>query len=166
MDEKQTELWLTANYGVNRMLWSITFFSAVVITILALFISQDKVPVAPGQQSLLFYLAVILAIAILIFRRTLFTPARFAGVFQNFSGSTDTKWAMLSGKIRRGYIVLWSMAEGILLIGFIDFILSYNLRLYLTFAVVGIYAILITFPAKKFLQACVNSISAAGSSNA
>ena len=62
-------------------------------------------------------------------------------------------------KIRRNYIIIWSLAEIICLIGFINYIFAVNFQTYLVFAIVSIYSILINFPRQKLAEQCLEKLA-------
>jgi hypothetical protein len=99
-----------------------------------------------------FLIALVLAIAIFIFKRTLFIPAKLVASIT--SENESEKLAKLQKRIRRNYMVIWAMAEIIFLSGFIQYILTVNFRQFLILSIVGFYSLLINKPQENLAARC------------
>jgi hypothetical protein len=114
-------------------------------------------PEARNLNQILFFIAVISAFGILILKRSIFLPHKI--VANAIKRSDDKQGHHILIRIRRNYIIVWSLAEIICLIGFINYIFAVNFQTYLVFAIVSIYSILINFPRQKLAEQCMEQLA-------
>ena len=142
----------------------ITIWVAIIVFIIMLslitFVIDAMSPFQPLESAdqinqFAFLLAVVLAFAILIFKRTLFLPEKILSRLEN--KSTDSVTALCLARIRKNYIIVWAMGEAICILGFINYVLTANQQYFLVFAVVSLYSVLINMPRIALLQKCGES---------
>ena len=70
--------------------------------------------------------------------------------------------AAVMGRIRTNYLIIWSLADAIMILGFIGYILATDFSDFLIFAIVGVYALLINMPREAVLHRTVNMLDQPG----
>jgi glucose-6-phosphate-specific signal transduction histidine kinase len=109
-------------------------------------------------QDFSFLIALVSAIGIFIFKRAFFIPAKLVAAVDKEDEAE--KLGKLMMNIRRKYMVVWAMAEFILLLGVIQYTLTANFRQFLILGMVGFYSILISKPQENLLNICEEYIAA------
>ena len=140
-------------HKTNMIIWG-AILSGMVILFGVTFV-LDKMEIFAGNltanplSQVFFIIAIILAFSILFLKRVFFIPEKIVGV--NKLSESEAL-----GKLRRNYIMIWSLGEVICLLGFIDYILTVNFRSFLIYAVVGIYAVGVSMPRKTIAESCAS----------
>jgi len=57
--------------------------------------------------------------------------------------------------MRRYFMLVWSVANILLLFGFISFLLAGQFQTFLIYALIGLYSLIINFPAFSFIENCL-----------
>jgi MFS family permease len=104
-----------------------------------------------------FLIALVLAIAIFIFKRAFFLPLKLVHAVEHEHESE--KLTKIMARIRRNYMVIWSLAELIFLLGFIQYILTANFRQFLILSVVAFYSLVINKPQENLSARCEEYLS-------
>ena len=141
---------------LNFIIW-LTIVSSIIILSIVVFILNyfeiDKV--FDGQlfiEKILFIIAIAIALTIIIFKRSIFLPAN---IVKNVRDDAESRRVeILLAKIRRNYIIVWSLGELIAIIGLIDYIFFVHLNSYLVYFVVSIYSVLINIPKLEKVEKC------------
>jgi len=146
---------------VNLILWIAILSGVIVLTVIALVINKLQ----PFEQDLnltvmteiLFGLAIVIAIAILVLKRSIF---RVGKIIEQSSGlpQPEAKVNFVLTQLRRNYIIVWALAEAIGTIGFVYYIITSNLQNYLLFALVSIFSLASNFPAKDTIRNCLANL--------
>ncbi len=162
-------------YRVNRVLW-ISVFSGVVMLLLVgyLFYYWDTIPgdqtsTTTGLGNVVMMVAIGLLFIVFHMKRTYLDPRKLvwraknkklqitsvdlADFIAQFGQTADTMAKTLI-LLRRYYMVIWSIANLITLLGFIEFILSGQIKVLLVYGVVSIYSLLINYPSFKIIEQC------------
>ena len=145
----------------NVIIWGAILVGIIVISAVVFIFDQFQtfkpMPEAQNVNQILFIIAVISAFGILILKRSIFLPDKIiANIIKKSNGQKNHTILI---RIRRNYIIIWSLAELIVLIGFINYIFAVNFQTYLIFAIVGIYSILINFPRQKLAEQCLEQLA-------
>ena len=143
-------------HRINLTIWIAIISFIVVLTMITFFIDSMS-PIQPVEganqiNQFAFLLAVVLAFAILIFKRTLFMPEKILAKYKHESAELLTTLCL--NQIRKNYIIEWAMGEAICILGFVNYILTANRQYFLVFAVVSIYSVLINMPRIALLKRC------------
>lgn len=133
-------------HKTNLTLW-IAVLSGVIIlsaVVYYLYLSETMQPIPDSQDvaQIMFVAAVVLAIAILFLKRSVFSPIK---VVEHAKGRPDAEIFVMN-KIKRNYIIVWGIGELICLLGFFNFIMLADIQNYMIFAVVSIYSLLVNMP--------------------
>ncbi|MGD9488868.1 MAG: hypothetical protein AB7W47_12655 [Calditrichaceae bacterium] len=168
-------------HRINRLLWASIFsgmVGIVLITLVLKFFNIVSEPVSPGSESMidqiLLIIAVLLAFLILYLKRTYLLPEKLVLRAKshelNIEPGDVTDFVQEFGKegdlmaktliiMRRYFMVVWSLANLIVIIGFIDYILALQFGSFLVFSIVGFYSMTINFPLFSLVEKCYESIS-------
>lgn len=145
----------------NVIIWAAILIAIIIISSIVFIFDQSEtfkpMPEAQSVNQILFFVAVISAFAILFLKRSMFSPNKI--VTNALKKSNGEKNHAILTQIRRNYIIVWSLAEIICLIGFINYIFAVNFQTYLVFAIVSIYSILINFPRQKLAEQCLEHLA-------
>jgi len=143
-------------HRINITIW-VAIIAFIVVLSLMTFLIDSMSPLQPVDgadqiNQFAFLLAVVLAFAILIFKRTLFMPEKIQAKYKHESG--ELLRTLCLTQIRKNYIIVWAMGEAICILGFANYILTANRQYFLVFAVVSIYSVLINMPRIALLKRC------------
>jgi hypothetical protein len=106
----------------------------------------------PDSQTIaqaIFIAAIVMLIAILFLKRTVFSPDKIIRNARNLAGS-DAE-AFVLNKIRRNYLIVWALAELVCLLGFFNFIMLADFQNYLIFAIVSLYSLIVNIPREALI---------------
>ncbi len=165
---------LDAWYRQSRMTWFAILagmLSLFALTVVFHYLQIFKEPVAqdPAAVSNIFLLIVFgFAFLIIILKRMFFNPAKLVDgakhksrtAFQeNDEEARRKQLAMVLSEIRKYRILIWIMADMIIIVGFLSYVFLLSFQTFLIYSVVGIYSLVINFPAKSLHETCVARIS-------
>lgn len=141
-------------YKTNLIIWSSIIFGMLVLIGTTYYIDQSNIfePIEYNFEvkNILFILILISALAILFFKRSLLD---FQKVYSKVLGANALeKKSIFFSKIRTNYIIVWAMAESIIIIGFVEYILLCDFQSFILYSIIGLYAIGINFPRKSFFD--------------
>lgn len=167
-------------HRVNRLLWNIILVDVLIISVIAIVLWYFNVLSEPVFYHLKTFndisliIVIILLFTIMYLKRTYLQPTKIierANRKQLHIETVDVvnfvqefgKEANVIAKalfiMRRYYMVVWSIANLIVLIGFISFILSLHLNNFIIYGIVGLYSLLINFPRFSIVEDCYYKIS-------
>ena len=153
MDGKQS---LQNFHRINLILWAAIISFIVILSIVTLILdAADTIqPIEGAAQisQIIFFLAVALAFSILIFKRSLFMPAKILNKLGEIPDE-EKKYICLN-RLRVYYVIVWAMGEAICVLGFVNYILTVDSQNFLIFAVVSLYSVLINMPRLSLLEKC------------
>ncbi len=86
------------------------------------------------------------------------TSVDLADFITQFGSTADTMVKTLI-LLRRYYMVIWSIANLITLLGFVEFVVSGELRVLAVYGIVSLYSLLINFPSFGIIERCYNIIN-------
>lgn len=175
MDEKLRQK-LRNLYRVNRVLWIGILGGVLTLLVIGFFLSQTgvvkPVPADVGKDQLgnaFLIIAIILLYIVFHMKRTYLNPKKLIwrarkkkidiaamdvqDFVAEFGENADVllKALML---LRRYYMVIWSLANIVALLGFVEFAVSGNLRILGIYGVVSLYSIAINFPSFGIIERC------------
>lgn len=144
----------------NVLIWTAIIVSVVILSVIAFILdnSQMFVPVSNAIQinQIMFLIAVVIAFAILFFKRSLFIPGKLVNIPSEIIN--PEKFKIVLSRIRKNYIIVWALGEAIGVIGFINYILTADRQYLYVFALVSIYSILINIPRIAFVERCLDLV--------
>jgi hypothetical protein len=145
----------------NLIIWSSIVSGMIILSIVVVILDQFNtfVPVKNAYQinQIIFMIAVVFAGAILVFKRSFYLPHKV--VSPSIRNKKAEKEKAVLNRLRRNYLIIWSLAEGICLVGFINYVFTANWRSYLIFIVVSTYAMLINLPRNYQAEKCLELLS-------
>ncbi len=167
-------------YRVNRILWTGVF--AGVLTLIGLgylFHQMNTMAVQPGAigpqtDTIILFLAIGLLYIVFHMKRTYLAPDRLIKRAQTKTlqitsvdledfiaefGNEANVMAKTLILLRRYYMVIWSIANLITLLGFIQFVISGEIKVLMIYGVVSLYSLLINFPSFRIIEQCYTKIS-------
>jgi hypothetical protein len=141
-------------YKTNLIIWSSIILGMVVLIGITYYLDQtnsfEPIEYALEVKNILFILILISALAILFLKRSFLD---FQKIYDKIKGtqSSDTKMAFFS-KLRSNYIIIWAIAESIIMIGFVEYILLCDFQSFMLYSIIGLYAIGINYPRKSLFD--------------
>ena len=152
---------LKSFHRMNLILWIITLSSIAIFTIVIFILDHIKLiqltAINPFMEKLLFLFAIAVALTIIILKRSIFLPANIVNSIKDRTAPDSSGTLLL--KIRRNYIIIWSLGELICIIGLIDYLLFVRINSFLVYSVVSIYSIIINMPKISSIEKCINLIN-------
>ncbi len=149
---------ITAAHKKNMIIWIAVMSGMIILSAVVYVLDSQAIftPVPDSRQTgqILFITAVLLAGAILILKRSIFLPEKVVLKIPE-SPAGESKHDVLFARLRFNYLIVWSLGEAILIIGFINYIFTTDFNNFLIFAIVGIYSLLINKPRENTLHRCI-----------
>ncbi len=166
-------------HRVNRVLWlSVLAGMLVLIAVSLVFYFSGQLTSAVLQTPVrlddyLMVLTVVLLLLIFYLKRTYLTPEALVRRAQNKQVAFGTgdiadlvnefgEDSILPAKIliimRRYFMLVWSIANVILLLGFTVAILTGHFQTFIIYSVVSLYTMSINFPAFTLIEQCMDEI--------
>jgi len=167
-------------HRVNRVLWSAIFADIIILIIIVSMFDNFDLLTEPVLYNMKIFNDVSLIIVvfflflIIYLKRTYLLPQKMieraekkdlhieAADVKDFVQEFGTEVNILAKTLiimRRYYMVIWSIANLIVLIAFISYILSLQMRSFLIYSVVGIFSLIINFPYFSIVERCYYKIS-------
>ncbi len=161
-------------HRVNRLLWLAVLSGMVVLTVVAIVFYQfrlvDWAPQTYRAYDQAVYLAVLFFLFLIFYikrhylepnklvervknRQVVINIEDMADLLHEFGTDYDLLARMLILS-RRYLMVIWSIANLILIIGFIYFLLTGFIKMYAIYALISFYSIAINFPAFSYIERC------------
>jgi len=115
-------------------------------------------------------LIVVLLFAVLFLKRNLLNPDKLIERAKSKKDAVyNPQWQMIVQEfgpeaeimvhiveiIRKYYLVIWSIGNAIVLIGFVGLVVGLPLRQFLIYAVVGLYSLSVNFPVFSMVERCL-----------
>jgi hypothetical protein len=148
-------------HKINLLLWlSIIVFMLILGGIVLYLDSSYYIKPHENQKiisDVFFLIALVLAIAIFIFKRVFFLPVKLVESVEQVKESE--KLTEILARIRRNYLLIWAMAEIIFLSGFIQYIITVDFRQFLILSIVAFYSLLINKPQENLAVRCEEYLS-------
>lgn len=154
-------------HRVNRLLW-LSILSGIVTLNIIIFIFHYLKFISPSQlQNVQTYINILLMIAagllflVMYVKRTYLIPSKLierakthdlnitSNDVVDFIQTFGDKGGLLAKAMiimRRYYMVIWSIANLIVMIGFIQYIIDLQFQSFLIYSIVGIFSLSINFP--------------------
>ncbi|MEJ2544393.1 MAG: hypothetical protein P8Y99_10035 [Calditrichaceae bacterium] len=162
-------------HRVNRILWNAILADIVILSIIAVILWYFKILTEPVLYNLKTFndismiVVILLLFTIMYLKRTYLVPSKIvdrakrkelhieATDVVDFIQEFGKEGNMIAKSLiimRRYFMVIWSVANLIVLIGFIYFIVSLSLRNFIIYGIVGLYSLLINFPRFSIVENC------------
>lgn len=162
-------------HRVNRLLWIAILANILILTVIVIILWYFNILTEPLLVNLktfndiLLIIVIVLLFTIMYLKRTYLLPSRLvdrANRKELHIQSTDVvdfiqefgRQANIIVKVliimRRYFMVIWSIANLVVLIGFISFIFSLSLRNFIIYGIVALYSLLINFPRFSIVENC------------
>lgn len=167
-------------YRVNRLLWySVTggVLTLLVVGYLLHFFGSITPTATAGKNGLgtiVLIVAMVLLYIIFHMKRTYLDPKKLvwrarkktleitsvdlADFIAQFGTNADTMAKTLI-LLRRYYMVIWSIANLITLLGFVEFVVTGEIRVLAIYGIVSLYSLAINFPSFGIIERCYNIIN-------
>ena len=153
---------LKSFHRTNLVLWIIILSSILIIAIVIFILDHMKInqliETNPLIEKLLFLFAIAFALTIILLKRSIFHPSNIVNSIKNNVESDQYK--ILLFKLRRNYIIVWSLGELICIVGLVDYFLFIRINSFLVYSAVSIYSIIINIPRITIIEKCINLIKA------
>ena len=167
-------------HRVNRILWNAILVDILLLAVIAVILWYFKILTEPVLYNLKTFndisliVVIILLFTIMYLKRTYLLPSKIvdrakrkelhieAADVVDFIQEFGKEANMIAKALiimRRYFMVIWSIANLIVLIGFIAFIVSLNLRNFIIYGIVGLYSLLINFPRFSIVEDCYFKIT-------
>ena len=172
MDENMRNT-LRRIHRVNRTLWLGIFSGVVILIVIAFFfyfgafLDSPVVGIRhPLNQALMFLVFALLLLIMYVKRNYLqtekiisraqrrelsITAVDVTDLVSTFGNETNLLAKILI-IMRRYYMVIWSAAELIVVVGFIQYVLTLSIRSFLIYGLVGTLSLVINFPRFSFVE--------------
>jgi len=152
---------IAAAHKKNTVIWIAILSGMVILSAVVYLLDSQAIftPIPDSRQTgqILFITAVLLAGAILILKRSIFLPEKVVLKIPKSTAGKNQDDVLLA-RIRFNYLIVWSLGEAILIIGFINYIFTTDFNNFLIFAIVGIYSLLINKPREDTLHRCIDML--------
>jgi hypothetical protein len=167
-------------HRVNRILWNAILADIIILSIIALILWYFQILTEPVLYNLKTFndisliIVVLSLFTIMYLKRTYLVPSKIVDRAKrkelHIEASDVIDFIQEFGKeanliakaliiMRRYFMVIWSIANLIVLIGFIAFIVSLSLRNFVIYGIVGLYSLLINFPRFSIVEECYYRIT-------
>ncbi len=167
-------------HRVNQLLWIAILADILILSVIVFILWYFNILTEPLLVHLKTFndisliIVVLLLLTIIYLKRTYLLPSRIvdrANQKELHIQSTDVvdfiqefgREANIIAKaiiiMRRYFMVIWSTANLVVLIGFISFIVSLSIRNFIIYAIVGFYSLLINFPRFSIVEDCYYKIT-------
>ncbi len=173
--EKEFRNQIRQIYRVNRILYLAIFLGMSTLTLVAVIFHLSDV-LTPQElidsysvDRVLLMIVVVLLFLVLYIKRTYLVPEKLvaraekrplnivssdvADFVQQFGQEADILVKALI-IMRRYFMVIWSIANLVILLAFIGYVLTANLRIFLIYALVSFYSLAINYPAFRLVERC------------
>ncbi len=162
-------------HRVNRILWSSILIAILAMVIVVVIFNYSHLLTKPEVNNLkilntiFFSLVVGLVFLGIYIKRTYLIPSKMIARAQkhdiNISASDVTDFVEEFGKeanllaktliiMRRYYMVIWSIANLIVMVGFIQYIIGVHFDNFIILSIVGLYSLTINFPRFAIIETC------------
>lgn len=167
-------------HRVNRLLWIAILMDILILSVIAIILWYFNILTEPVLLNLKTFndisliIVIVLLFTVMYLKRTYLLPGKIverANRKELHIEAADVvdfiqefgKEANIIAKaliiMRRYFMVIWSIANLIVLIGFISFIVSLSLRNFIIYGIVGLYSLLINFPRFSIVEDCYYKIT-------
>jgi hypothetical protein len=157
MDDEQQ---IKEFHRINILIWTAIIVTVIILSAIAYILDRinifQPVPDAAQINQIIFFIAVVIAFAILFLKRSFFLPDKIINKLSE--GSVETKLILTYSQIRRNYIIVWGLGESIAVLGFVNYTLTADFTYFLVFGIVSLYSILINTPRIALLKICTERI--------
>lgn len=157
---------IAAAHQKNMLIWTAILAGMLILIAVVYFLDASAVFVpVPGSRQygqIFFIAAIVLASTILLLKRNVFLPEKIVKRVAQKLAMADQCDAVLA-RIRVNFLIVWTLAEGILITGFINYILTTDFNNFLIFAVVAVYSLIINIPRENTLRQAVSLLDNRGS---
>ena len=161
-------------YRLNRTLWVATIVGMLFLNLFVLIfnhygiVSEPSVENIANFDNLIMGIILMLAILILYIKRNYLTPKKIVerakkkdlsivpddvrDLLQEF-GNEGNLMAKALIIMRRYYLLIWSVANLITILGFIDYIVALRFQSFWIYSIVAVYSMVINFPKFDTIEA-------------
>jgi heme A synthase len=166
-------------HRVNRIMWNsilvaiLTMLAVVLVFHYNHFLTKPQVENMSFVNNIFFALVVVFVLLGIYVKRTYLKPSvlidRAAKRHLNITATDVLDFIEAFGKeadllaktlmmMRRYYMLIWSLANLVVMVGFIQYIIGVHLDNFLIMCVVGLYALAINFPRFSMIEICYYKI--------
>ena len=158
---------LQAFNRISLILWGAILTGVVILMVVAYVIRTQEYftdPVLldePGMKNIIMIVTIALLFLIIVLKRTFLIPEKIvararrqtqpitggdlASLMHQYGANGDllAKSILL---LRRFQLIIWAIAEAIVMIGFVVFMLTAQFQNFIMYSVIGLYSLLINYP--------------------
>ncbi len=160
----------------NRVLWISVLAGMIMLILVTLIlrwngsIGETALNIRPEMENTLFLVTVALLFLSFYLKRHYLVPQKMIeraskkeinitsvemiDILDSFGNETKMVVKVLI-LMRRYFMLVWSVANILLLFGFISFLLAGQFQTFLIYALIGLYSLTINFPAFSFIEKCL-----------
>lgn len=164
----------------NRVLW-LSVLAGMIMLIIVTFllrfngvIGETMLSTRPRLENTLFLITVALLFLSFYLKRHYLVPAKMveraakkeiafsAGEMGDLVETFGDEGKMIAKVLilmRRYFMLVWSVANILLLFGFISYLLAGQFQTFLIYALIGLYSMVINFPAYSFIEKCLGLLN-------
>jgi hypothetical protein len=145
----------------NLRIWWI-FLSSIALISIGLYILDQLIVMNFIEMNayidhILFLIAIVLALLIIILKRSLFLPANIINAINK--QNVNKKDILLLNILRRNYIIVWSLGEFICLVGFINYLFFTQLKSFLAYLIVSVYSLIVNTPRLSLVEKSIEILN-------
>lgn len=158
-------------YKKTRMIWFAIMggmLSLVVMTVIfhqmALFTRPEDIDAFLINRVFLM-IVFFSALLVILLKRIVFIPSKLVArikkrFMDNYTGSAkrDSMLKDIVLRIRMLQIIIWGLADLIVMIGFVNYVLLQTFQTFLVYSVVGIYSMAINYPTFVLIEQCYREL--------
>lgn len=166
-------------YHKLKLIWWLFFVEILILFIIVAVIKYFNLYGVPLLSNLKVFnnisliIVVILLFSVIYLKRMYLNPEKLVdkarrqksepnrSVHNNFLaefGSAGDMILKIVSILRKYYLLIWSIANFIVLLGFASFILSFITNTFITYGIVGLYSLVINFPGLSIIERCYYKI--------
>jgi hypothetical protein len=149
----------------NMILWGAILAGMLILFTITYYINTQGIftPVAETREigQILFIVAVVLALVILVLKRSVLTPEKIADRIPGTLSKPERDAAALN-RIGTNYVIVWALSEAIMVTGFINYVLLTNFNDFLIFSIVALYSLVINIPREGALHRSISILDQQG----
>jgi hypothetical protein len=158
---------LNSYQRTNLIIWISILTGVILLTILALALNRWLIFAeyynSAWLSEIIFITAIGLAFLILFLKRSVF---RLDRILEQSSVLTPIarRENYVLDRVRRNYLIIWILSEVFVILGFIYYLFTSDLRNFILFAAVSIFSLATNFPYKEKIRICLENINQPGPS--
>jgi len=173
--EDQLREKLQANYRINKILWMAILADVFILAVIVFVFDHLNILTEPlisninAFNNISLIVVIVLLFTIMLMKRSFLLPsglvekAKKNNLIVNEADISDMQAELAeTGKLlfkvqsllRRYFLIIWSIANFVVLLGFLTYILTLNRWNFVVYAIVGLYSLSINYPRFGIIEDC------------